>query len=117
MSDDIKLQVGVKVFLKNSAGKYLLVKRNQDKYKNVAGCWDIIGGRIDPGTLLIENLRREVYEETKLNISSEPKIIYAQDILRSGNHVVRISYSALAEGEPILDMAENISVASEDDAD
>ncbi len=63
---DIKLQVGVKIFLKNKEGKYLLLKRNSVKYSNIRGEWDIVGGRIDPGTKLMDNLRREVREETQL---------------------------------------------------
>jgi hypothetical protein len=31
----MNLQVGVKAFLKNNKGKYLLIKRSAEKYKNV----------------------------------------------------------------------------------
>lgn len=71
------LQVGVKIFLKNEEGKYLLVKRCDKKYQNIDGCWDIVGGRIDTGTSLIDNLKREVREETQLPITSEPRLIHA----------------------------------------
>lgn len=105
---DIKLQVGVKIFLKNKEGKYLLLKRNPVKYPNIKGEWDIVGGRIDPGTELIDNLKREVMEETRLEILSEPKLLFAQDIIPNiEKHVVRLSYSGEAEGEPILDTEEN----------
>jgi ADP-ribose pyrophosphatase YjhB (NUDIX family) len=101
------LQVGVKAFLKNKEGKFLLLKRNGEKY-NTKGSWDIVGGRIDAGTPLIENLKREVQEETQLMIVSEPKLIAAQDILRvQDKHVVRLSYIAECEGEIILDTSEN----------
>lgn len=106
---NIKLQVGVKIFLKNPENKFLLVKRNQEKYKSVKGEWDIVGGRINPGSLLFENLRREVREETGLEILSEPKLIFAQDIIpNTEKHVVRLSYVGKTEGEPLLDKAENI---------
>lgn len=105
---DIKLQVGVKVFLKNKEGKYLLVKRSSEKYKNAKGNWDIVGGRIDPGSKLIDNLKREVLEETALKIISEPILISAQDIIPSAEkHIVRLSYVADTEGEPVLDESEN----------
>jgi len=103
------LQVGVKIFLKNSEGKYLLMRRSPEKYPGVRGEWDIPGGRINPGSLLIENLRREVKEETQLEITSEPKLIYAQDIIpNEEKHVVRLSYVGETKGEPILDTSENI---------
>lgn len=103
------LQVGVKAFLKNPEGKYLLLKRSLEKYKGVRGTWDIVGGRIDIGKELFENLKREVKEETQLDITSEPKLIAAQDIIREGEkHVVRLTYIADVEGEPVLDTSENV---------
>jgi ADP-ribose pyrophosphatase YjhB (NUDIX family) len=103
------LQVGVKAFLRNKDGKYLLVKRNPDKYKSVKGDWDIVGGRINPGTSLIANLKREILEETSLKIISEPVLIVAQDIIpNSEKHVVRLTYTCECIGEPILDLSENI---------
>ncbi len=103
------LQVGVKVFLKNKEGKYLLIRRSPVKYPDVKDAWDIVGGRIDPGSPLLENLRREVREETKLEITSEPRLIAAQDIIPNAEkHVVRLSYVAETVGEPELDRSENI---------
>jgi ADP-ribose pyrophosphatase YjhB (NUDIX family) len=102
------LQVGVKVFLKNKDGKYLLIKRSSIKYPNVTDAWDIVGGRINPGSRLIENLKREVKEETALEIISEPRLLAAQDIIPNvEKHVVRLTYVADAEGEPKLDTGEN----------
>jgi len=94
----------VKVLLKNTEGKYLLLRRNPEKYPEVGAMWDIVGGRIDPGTSLLENLKREIKEETQLDLLKDPKIIAAQDILRiQGRHVVRITYIGEITGEPILD--------------
>ncbi len=102
------LQVGVKVFLKKG-NSYLLVKRSQEKYKGAKGSWDIVGGRIEPGTELIENLKREVKEETQLEITSEPLLITAQDIIPNPEkHVVRLTYIAETIGEPLLDTSENV---------
>lgn len=104
----MELQVGVKILLRNAEGKYLLLHRSEDKYKDVAGTWDIVGGRINPGSPLMDNLKREVDEETRLKITSQPKLVAAQDILRTpGRHVVRLTYTAETEGEPVLD-AEHI---------
>ena len=95
MSETIVLQVGVKVLLKNPQGKYLLLRRNPKKYPEVGPKWDIVGGRINPGSGLMENLKREVFEETKLNLTSLPKLAAAQDILKvPGRHVVRLRMSA-----------------------
>jgi 8-oxo-dGTP diphosphatase len=98
------LQVGVKVLLRNPEGKILLLKRSEEKYGKTSGSWDIPGGRIDPGTTLLENLEREVLEETRLPITTLPRLIAAQDIIRGEEkHVVRLTYVAETEGEPELD--------------
>ncbi len=98
------LQVGVKIVLKNREGEYLVVFRSVIKYPEVGGKWEIAGGRIEPGTLLLENLKREVKEETGLDIEGEPKLIAAQDILRptKNRHIVRLTYTGEANGEVVL---------------
>ncbi|HBV01276.1 MAG TPA: hypothetical protein DEF00_02680 [Candidatus Taylorbacteria bacterium] len=104
MNTSILLQVGVKIFLKNIEGRYLLLKRSAVRYPNIKNFWDIPGGRILPGTPLLENIKREVFEEAKLSISSEPKLIGAQDIIRlPEKHIVRLTFSANVSGEPVLD--------------
>ncbi len=105
---NVTLQVGVKAFLKNKEGKYLIIKRSPIKYPNVTDCWDIVGGRIDPGTILVENLKREISEETQLSMATEPRLIFAQDIIPNPEkHIVRLTYIADVEGEPVLDTEEN----------
>jgi 8-oxo-dGTP pyrophosphatase MutT (NUDIX family) len=102
------LQVGVKALLRNESGAFLLLKRSLVKYKNILGAWEIPGGRIDPGTPLLANLQREVYEETKLVMVGEPKLIAAQDILRNDDrHIVRLTYTGMVTGEPELDGIEH----------
>ena len=95
----MELQVGVKILLKNKDGKYLIVRRSAEKYPEVGPKWDIVGGRINPGLSLIENLKREVKEETKLEIVGEPKLITAQDILKTDKHVVRLTYTGNTDGK------------------
>jgi len=104
----MELQVGVKVLLKNSSGKYLLQRRNPKKYPEAQIGWDVVGGRILPGTPLQENLKREVKEETGLTLVRVEKLLAAQDILRiEGKHIVRITYLGKAKGQIKLDKQEN----------
>ncbi len=108
MGSEITLQVGVKILLENSEGKYLLLRRSLKKYPDIKGRWDVVGGRIDPGTPLIENLKREVLEETGLEIVGEPRLLAAQDILRvPGRHVVRLTYAGKVKGNVVLNAGEN----------
>lgn len=99
----MELQVGVKALLKNSEGKFLLLRRNTDTYRDIKGEWDIVGGRIRPGTPFLENLKREIQEETSLTLQGEPELVAAQDILRvPGKHVIRLTFVGAIEGEPHL---------------
>ncbi|MBI5530566.1 MAG: NUDIX hydrolase [Candidatus Doudnabacteria bacterium] len=115
----MELQVGVKILLKNSDGKYLLVRRNPKKYPEVGPKWDIVGGRINPGTPLLENLQREIKEEVGLDYNGKPELVAAQDIFvrrqaDSANnadkapeeifrHVVRLTFLGELNGEPTID--------------
>lgn len=82
-----ELQVGVKILLKNKEGRYLLLRRSLEKYPTATGRWDIVGGRIEAGKNLTENLKREIKEETGLELIGEPKLIAAQDIKIGRAHV------------------------------
>lgn len=98
----------------------MLARRNPKKYPEVGPKWDIIGGRINPGSPLLENLKREIREEVGLEYIGEPKLVAAQDILvhrytdsTDGadkdrerlieRHVVRLTYIGELDGEPKID--------------
>lgn len=103
MVKSMVLQVGVKIFLRNSSGKFLLLKRSPAFYPNIKNGWDIPGGRIIPGTTTLENIKREVFEETKLPVLDEPMLISVQDIIRlPEKHIVRLSFLSRTSGEPVL---------------
>lgn len=97
----MELQVGVKILIQNREGKFLFLERNPEKYPEVKKnhLLDIVGGRIKIGLALLENLKREVAEETGLSIVGEPKLLAAQDILKTDKHVVRLTYLGQAEGD------------------
>ncbi|MFA5840856.1 MAG: NUDIX domain-containing protein [Candidatus Paceibacterota bacterium] len=95
----MELQVGVKILLKNKDGKYLVLFRSLGSAPKSGQHWDIAGGRINAGSSLIENLKREVIEEAGLEIIGEPKLITAQDIFKPDKHVVRLTYAGFADGE------------------
>ena len=113
------LQVGVKVFLGNKHGQYLLLYRSLEKYPDVKGRWDIVGGRIVPGSKLKENLRREVKEELDLSINIIKSVGVWYFFSQTNQHQV-ICHTYLCEvegelkidtseteGEPVLNTSEN----------
>jgi len=100
----MELQVGVKILLKNNQAKYLLVRRNPKKYPEVGPKWDIVGGRINAGSPLLENLQREIKEEVGFIYTGNPRLVAAQDILKvPGKHVVRLTFLGEMDGEPKID--------------
>jgi 8-oxo-dGTP diphosphatase len=97
----MKLQVGVKVLIKNAEGKYLLLQRAAAMDNETEAHWDIPGGRIKPEEPLLEALAREVTEETGLNLTGTPHLLSAQDIFVPSKelHVVRLTYIVDGNGE------------------
>lgn len=57
------LMVGVTVLICNELGQLLLLKRTDNL------CWGPPGGAIEPGEKLEASLRREILEETGLNLA------------------------------------------------
>lgn len=98
----MELQVGVKAFLRNPEGKYLLMRRS-DLETVGKRKWDIPGGRMEAGAPILENLSREIMEETQLVMTSVPSFFDIQDLIwHDGRHVVRILYTGTIDGTPIL---------------
>ena len=97
------LQVGVKVLIKNEAGKYLFLRRAAS-FKPGPQKWDIPGGRIESNEALYDALRREVKEETGLELEKTDALLAAQDIFAPDKdlHVVRLTYVGSASGDVTL---------------
>lgn len=70
--------IGVGAIVFDSQGRVLLVRRGQPPNK---GLWSVPGGRLEPGESLIECCRREVLEETGMEIEPGPMVAVAD---RSG---------------------------------
>ena len=80
--------IGVGGLLFNRQQQVLLIKRNQAPAK---GLWSIPGGRLEPGESLVEACRREIYEETNLDVEVK-HIVAVVDRQLEGFHYVIIDY-------------------------
>ena len=100
----MKLQVGVKVLIKNKDSAYLFIQRAQKMGDESEPHWDIPGGRINEDEPLHDALAREIMEETGLQLSDEPHLINAQDIFvqKADLHVVRLTYTAVGSGDAVM---------------
>lgn len=90
----MKLQVGVKILIRNSEGQYLLIQRREPLPDGTGIKWDIPGGRIGTSEPLEEALNREVQEEIGIKLDSPVRLLKAQDIILPDIelHVVRLTY-------------------------
>ncbi|MBP9667515.1 NUDIX domain-containing protein [Candidatus Saccharibacteria bacterium] len=96
----MNLQVGVKALIQNENGQYLFMRRSERMGSEAAPHLDIPGGRIDPSEPLEAALKREINEETGLELQSIDALLAAQDIFVPSKelHVVRLTYAVKASG-------------------
>ncbi|MCI0564706.1 MAG: NUDIX hydrolase [Nitrososphaera sp.] len=67
MANEDVFFLGIKILIVNSEGRVLLLLRSPSEI-NRCTLWDIPGGRIQRGEDIAETLKRELYEETGLQI-------------------------------------------------
>ena len=90
----MKLQIGVKVLIRNSDGLFLFIQKTELLQNETRKSWDIPGGRIEPDENLTVALQREVKEELAVELTEKTALINAQDIFVTAKelHVVRLTY-------------------------
>lgn len=75
-------------------GKFLLVKRSKPPN---AGTWAIPGGKVEYGETVQEALKREIMEETGLQVEPE-KVVALVQIIKEGFHYVIFDFSCKVIG-------------------
>jgi len=76
--------LAVRVLLKDSDGKILILKRSTDSKTN-PGKWELPGGKVNPDESFDHALIREVYEETNLKIELDHVVGASEQNL----HIIR----------------------------
>lgn len=104
----------------NEAGEVLLVKHCPERKGFWQGKWICPGGALEVGEKIEEGIKREVREETNLEINLDTPLVPFERIVKSDNrtelHVVYIDYLAtLVSGElrPDDDVGEAVWVSKE----
>lgn len=99
-------------------GKAIIVKRTNDPYK---GQWSIPGGRVELGETLAEAVRREMREETGLEVRVGPVIEVFERVEREGDrirhHFVIVDFLCTCTGGVLCsgDDAEDVAWVSTED--
>ena len=67
MPEDVEYRVAFYATVRDAEGRYLVIRRSADS-SHFAGRWEIPGGKPDPGETAAQTVKREVEEETGLQI-------------------------------------------------
>ena len=97
-----RIMVGVGAVIEDEAGKVLLVKHVPERGGFWQGKWICPGGELELGETIEEGIKREVMEETRLEIELVSPLIPFDRIVRAGGevslHVIYIDYLARVVG-------------------
>jgi 8-oxo-dGTP diphosphatase len=75
-AEGLRITVGALVF--DDAGRVFVHRRGFDR-PLFPGCWDIVGGHLEPGETILEALAREVEEETGWHVVGRPVLVHVAD--------------------------------------
>ncbi len=80
-------------------GKVLLIRRGKEPYKDH---WSLPGGGVEPGERVREAVRREVLEETGLEVDVGSVAGYREEILGPDEHYIVLAFHCTVTGGEIL---------------
>jgi 8-oxo-dGTP diphosphatase len=92
----------VDAFLFDDRGRVLMQRRSMDR-KLFPGYWDAIGGHLEPGESIEECLRREIREETSMELTRIYAMIHRFE-RRSDSSAINLQFVAQAEGTPVPEL-------------
>ncbi len=98
------IMIGVGAVIEDDAGRVLLVKHIPERGGFWQDKWICPGGKLEPGETIQEGIKREVREETRLEIDLVAPLPPFDTIVRANDkvslHVIYIDYLArVAEGK------------------
>jgi 8-oxo-dGTP pyrophosphatase MutT (NUDIX family) len=116
-----KVKILQKAAVRNKGGAILALKRTGDQNRPRPNCWDLAGGRVEPSDIekwkeksgrgddndiLVNALRREIKEETNLDVSNIRIIHSASGYSeKKGVFIVAIGYACEAVNESELKLS------------
>ncbi len=110
-----KILIGVGAIIEDDNGRILLVKHKKERGGAWQDKWICPGGELEYGETIQEGIKREVKEETQLEIELTEALPAFDTIMKTGNqaflHVVYIDYLAkVVKGEltPGSDIGESM---------
>jgi len=90
-------KVGVGVVLRNSEGKILLLLRNGS---HGSGTWSLPGGHMELGETFLDTCKREIKEETAIDIQSIGSVGLTNDIFKEeGLHYITLFFEGFYDNK------------------
>ena len=83
--------IGVKAYIIDEQNKMLFIKRKKDNPHN-PGTWDHPGGRLNPGEDIIQGLKREIKEETNLEVDVIIPLEAHSFTRQDGQHITLVCF-------------------------
>ena len=118
--EECPIMIGVGAVIEDRAGRILLVKHVPQRGGFWQGKWICPGGKLEVGETIEDGIKREVREETQLEIELVSPLYPFDRIVRSDDrvslHVIYIDYLARVTGgelKPGSDVGEAIWVKKE----
>jgi ADP-ribose pyrophosphatase YjhB (NUDIX family) len=109
------IMVAVGAVIEDNKGRILLVKHVPDKVSFWQGKWICPGGKLEQGETIEQGIKREVKEETSLDIELTRQLVPFDRIVKDNNktilHVIYIDYMAKLIGgklKPDSDVGEGV---------
>lgn len=96
----VKAAISIKAVVLNKEGKILILQRPENDYSRPLG-WDLIGGGLDEFEDPTNGVKREIKEETNLEVTDVQPISTASFKEKDGCFSVMIGFKALAVNEDI----------------
>jgi ADP-ribose pyrophosphatase YjhB (NUDIX family) len=97
-----RITVAVGAVIQDKEGRVLLVRHVPEREGYWKGKWICPGGKLEVGEEIEDGIRREVKEETNLEVRLTTPLIPFERIVKSGEstvlHVIYIDYLAEVEG-------------------
>ncbi len=95
------MRLSQKIFLKNSEGKYLTILRSAtDPSRPLT--WDLPGGNIEEGEDLHENMKREILEETGIELDDFEIFDVGSAVNGRGEYSVQVAYRGNVDNPKVV---------------
>ncbi len=108
-----RVTVAVGAIVQDEAGRFLLVKHVPERGGFWQRRWIFPGGKLEPGESIVDGTKREVMEETNLEVQIESANPLVERIVKEGNavplhvlYVTQMARTVAGELRPASDVGE-----------